>query len=209
MELLTRCLFIDWKEIDKTAADTAQKIKASGFRPDWIVGVARGGVVPARLFCDLLHLKNLAMLKVDHWGVTASPDGRARLSYGTNVNLTGQKLLLVDDITDTGQSLTIAKQYLEAQRPAEVKTATLYHLTGSTFTPDFYGRKREWAWLIFPWNRREDMVNLVKKLAEQEETVREDILKLKSLFKEAFTLEVEEEELQDILLHMCDLQLIG
>lgn len=207
MELLTCCLFLDWKEIDKAASDAAGKIKASGFRPDWVIGVARGGVVPARLFCDLLHLKNLAMLKVDHWGVTASPDGQARLSYGTNVNLNGQKVLLVDDITDTGQSLTIAKQYLEEQQPAEIKTATLYHLTGSTFTPDFYGLEREWAWLIFPWNRREDMVNLVKKLAEREEDALENAAVLRNLFKEAFTLEVEEKELRETLLHIRELQL--
>lgn len=207
MELLTRCLFIDWSEIDRAATEAAGKIKASGFRSDWVIGVARGGVVPARLFCDLLHLKNLAVVKVDHWGVTASPDGQAHLAYGTNVNLTNQKVLLVDDITDTGQSLLLAKQYLEEQRSAEVKTATLYHLNCSKFTPDFYGVEREWAWLIFPWNRREDMVNLVKKLAEKEERALEDTVKLKNLFQEAFTLEVEEDELQETILHMHELRL--
>jgi len=156
--------FPTWKEISQVVKLVAQKLKKARFRPDIIVAIARGGIVPARLLCDHLYLKNLVAMKVDHWGITATIDGKAKIAYGVNVDISGKKILLVDDVTDTGQSMELAKDYLLSLRPRVVKTAALYHLTTSKYTPDFYGQEREWAWLIFPWNRWEDLVNVSRKV---------------------------------------------
>lgn len=192
------CLFVEWVTITHLAKETALKIKSSGFRPDTIVAIARGGVVPGRLFCDHLHLKHFAVIKVDHWGVTAAKDGRARLSYGMSVNLKGKRALLVDDITDTGQSMEIARKYLFGLKPREIKTATLYHLKGSAYVPDFFGEEREWAWMVFPWNRQEDLINLVEKLLGRSKKY-PDVGKLKRKMKHCFKLEVEVAELEETL----------
>ena len=76
------------------------------------------------------------------------------------------KVLVVDDITDTGESLKISVEYLKSLNPSAIKTATLMHLNNSKFTPDFYGSMENWAWIIFPWNYREDLVNLVGQAVE-------------------------------------------
>ena len=161
------CTLLSWSEIETLSRDLAQKIEEAGFSPDYIVALARGGVVPARLLCDRLYVKNYAALKIDHWGVTASPDGKASLSQELALDLSGKKVLVVDDITDTGQSMLLALDHVRDRGAEEVKTATLIHLKNSSFVPDFYAQESSWAWFVFPWNFMEDLVNLLGKITEQ------------------------------------------
>jgi hypoxanthine phosphoribosyltransferase len=109
----------------------------------------------------------LVSLKVEHWGVTATPDGKARIKYPFDVDLTGRRVLVVDDITDTGQSMIVAMDYIMTLNPLEVRTAALQHITGSEFTPDYYGDEISWRWVIFPWNYVEDLCNIIQKLEER------------------------------------------
>ncbi len=79
------------------------------------------------------------------------------------------KVLLVDDLTDTGDSITLAKKHVLDSKPKEVRTVTLLHLRGSKYVPDFFGEDIDWAWIVFPWNYMEDMVNLTRKIENYEE----------------------------------------
>lgn len=193
------CVMMTWQEMHSFAKETANNIKKSGFHPDIIIGLSRGGLVPARLFCDFLHIKDCFTIKVDHWGLTAAKDGQAKLTQKLNVDLTGKKVLIVDDITDTGQSMELAKKHIEELYPKEIKTATLIHLNNSKYVPDFFGYKRDWAWIIFPWNNREDLVNLIKKIiAEETKAVSE----IKANLNVNFGIDLEEIEIQELLEHI-------
>lgn len=188
----------NWQEIHDIAKDTSDKIKKSGFYPDIIVAISRGGLVPGRLFGDFLHIKDIISLKADHWGITATKDGEARISYGLSTDLTGKRVLLVDDITDTGKSMELARSHVNEFNPKELKTATLYHIKESKYIPDFYSEEIDWVWVIFPWNYREDMVNIIKKIKEREEKSLEDLKK----YLEKLDINTHEEELKDILEHI-------
>ncbi len=194
-----KCKLPSWEDMQKLAKKAAEKIKKDGFHPDAVVAIARGGLVPARLFCDYLHLKNCFSVKVDHWGLTATKDGKAKLTQKIFTDLKGKKVLLVDDITDTGQSIMLAKEHIEGLGPEVVKTATLIHLTNSKYTPDFYGDDMEWAWIMFPWNVREDLVNIVGKMLEKEEMTAEQINKQ---LKTKHEVDMELEEIEEVLTHM-------
>ncbi len=173
-----KCRILSWDDVYELAKKTAKKIKESSYKPDAIIGVARGGWFPARELCDLLGVKDLYSIKVGHWGITAEKDqDGAKLHQGLNVDLSGKRVLVVDDITDTGQSLELARKHVqEAGNPDEVKTATLLHINGSKYTPDFYGEETEWAWMIFPWNYWEDLENLIQKMLENNEMTPGDIV---------------------------------
>ena len=186
-----------WEEIERWAKEGAWKVLEEGWEPDVVVGLARGGWVAARLYCDYLGVRDLVSLKVEHWGVTATPDGKAKLKYGSNYNLEGKKVLIVDDISDTGESLTLAKNYVESQKPAEIRVATLLTIRGSRFKPDYYGEEIDWAWIVFPWNFVEDMINLVNNLFEEKETLTTD--EIVELFKELHGLEVPKGKLEEAL----------
>lgn len=160
------CEVMDWGLFDRLGKAVAQKIVESGYRPDFMVGLARGGWVLSRVLCDYLGVKDLVSLKVEHWGVTATPDGKAQIKYPFDIDLTGRRVLVVDDITDTGDSMKLAVDYVREKNPAEIRTAALRHIEGSKFVPDYYGDEITWRWVVFPWNFLEDMCNLVAKAAE-------------------------------------------
>ncbi len=103
---------------------------------------------------------------MEHWGVTAQPDGKARLIQGLTTDISGRRVLIVDDITDTGESLALAQEHIAEANPQELRSATLLHITHSKVTPDFYEvevPKEEWAWFIFPWNLHEDLRTIIPK----------------------------------------------
>jgi hypoxanthine phosphoribosyltransferase len=183
------CEVMDWNLFYNLARQVATKINSSGYRPDIIVGLARGGWVLARVLCDLIGIKDLVSLKVEHWGVTATPDGKAQLKYTLNVDLTGKNVLVVDDITDTGESMRVTLEYLKSLKPSEIKTAALRHINTSKFLPDYFGEEISWRWVIFPWNFTEDMCNIIPKVCKRlslnpEDDV--DVTKIKNELKKFY-----------------------
>ncbi|TFG98316.1 phosphoribosyltransferase [Candidatus Thorarchaeota archaeon] len=196
------CYVLDFDDIYEYAYQTAQKVKASGWRPDVVIGIARGGWVHARIACDLLGIKELYSVKVDHWGVTATKDGKAKLTCPLTVDVTGKKVLVVDDITDTGESLTMAAEHVRQCGPAEVKSATLMHIAGSKFTPDYFGVEVAWAWEIWPWNFYEDLSALIVKIFEGEKVTELSTMELKKHLREYNNVVLADEALSKIKAHM-------
>ena len=195
------CLVMDWDMFYRLAKQTAEKINKAGYKPDIIVGLARGGWVLARVLCDFVGVKDLVSLKVQHWGVTATPDGTAKLSHKLDVDLTGKKVLVVDDITDTGESMKVAVEYIKTLQPSEVRTATLQHITSSKFKADFIGEEIEWIWVVFPWNFTEDMCTIVPKVCERLKTSPDEVDKtqIKKELKQFYTVDLTEETIDEIL----------
>ena len=174
------CEIMSWELFDSLAKSVADKIKKSGFKPDFMVGLARGGWVLSRVLCDYIGVKDLVSLKVEHWGVTATPDGKAQIKYPFDIDLTGRNVLVVDDITDTGESMIVAEEYVQSKNPASIKTAALRHIDSSKFTPDFYGDVITWRWVVFPWNFVEDMCNIVPKVSKGVSSLEEVKRRLKA-----------------------------
>ncbi|MCX6649071.1 MAG: phosphoribosyltransferase [Candidatus Bathyarchaeota archaeon] len=162
------CEYLSWDRFLVISEKTAEKMNLAKYRPDFIVSLARGGWVFGRVLCDYLNVSDLVSLKVEHWGMTATPDGEAKIKYPIDIDLTGRKVLIVDDISDTGKSLKVATEYIRKMNPADIKTTTLFYLTGSSFMPDFYGLEMKWRWVVFPWNWVEDMCNLVAKVSDDD-----------------------------------------
>ena len=189
------CEVIGWELFYSLAKRVSQKIKDSGYRPDIVVGLARGGWVLARVLCDFLGVKDLISLKVEHWGITATPNGRARLVYPFYFDLSGRRVLVVDDITDTGQSMRLALSHVKKLNPTEVRTATLRHIEGSEFVPDYVGDKITWRWIIFPWNFVEDLCNIVPRVSGE----CSDMDELRSRLKKDFNIVIDEPRLMEVI----------
>ena len=157
----TKYQLMSWEELRPLALSTARQIRASGFTPDVVIALSRGGLVPARVICDFLVLKNLVSIKVEHWGITAHKDKQTRITHSIDMDLTGKNVLVIDDITDTGDSLLKVIEHVHGKGAKEIKTATLLHILTSKYEPDFYGDEMEWAWVVFPWNFYEDMSHII------------------------------------------------
>jgi len=165
-----------WGEIYEMCETLGKKIDSSGFKPDVIVAVARGGWVPARILCDVLDVRELYSVKAEHWGRVATP-GEAKLVQALNVDLAGKSVLLVDDVTDTGETCLIVKDHLTSLGAKEVKIAVLDHKSTSKFVPDYFVSKMEsWKWIVYPWSYYEDTRDFIEK-QELENKNPEDIQK--------------------------------
>lgn len=145
--------------------ELANKIYTAGFEPDIIIAIGRGGFVPARIVSDYLLFRDLTTIKIEHWGVAATLDKQAHIRFGLSTDISGIKVLVVDDITDTGDTLIEAVKYINEQGPAEVRTAVLQHKTCSSYVPDFFvHRIVKWRWIIYPWAVFEDLSGFVERI---------------------------------------------
>lgn len=157
------CTVTNWEYIYGLTRDVAEAVREAEFDPDVIVALARGGWFAGRCLCDFLALDDLTSLKIEHYVGTAAASGEAEIRYPMpDGSVEGKNVLVVDDITDTGESLRRAETYVRDRDPAAVRTATLQQAGESAADPDFVGeRLAEWTWVIYPWNFIEDMCDLI------------------------------------------------
>lgn len=192
-----RAKLVSWEQIDKWCETIKEKVSNS-FRPDLIVALSRGGLVPGRILSDMLWIKDLISIKTEHWGITATSSGKAVLKDPGSLNIEGKKVLVVDDITDTGQSMKLAYDFIKGQKPSDIRTATMLHITRSTFIPDFYAEvvdEKNWAWFIFPWNIYEDLDNLISRVLNGNLT----FTQIENQLKDQFNLNIDSSHLAHVL----------
>jgi hypoxanthine phosphoribosyltransferase len=192
-----KCWLPSWEYLHNSCKKAVKKMKQEGYKPDVVIALSRGGFVPARNICDMLIIKDLISLKVDHWGITATKDGKAKIRYPLNADLTGKKVLVVDDITDTGESMVVSTDFIKSLNPAEIRTVAALHIKTSKFTPDYYGEEIDWKWVVFPWNYIEDMCNILPKVLDEKRA--KGIKKIKIDLKENFNVDISEEDVLEIL----------
>jgi Predicted phosphoribosyltransferases len=99
-----RVKLVSWEEIVDWNMRLAKLIEDSGWLPDVIVAIARGGYVPARLLCDFLDVTDLISVQSQHWVEAAIVAERAILRYPYKLDMSDKKVLIVDDIVDTGKA---------------------------------------------------------------------------------------------------------
>ena len=125
---------MNFPEILTHTATLARKITISGFQPDSLVGLARGGWIPTRLLSDALGVKEILSI-----GMRYTDASRTSLvAYSLPAPLpTGKRLLLIEDCLESGRSLLEAKRILESAGN-EVRTACLFITNDTSMEPDYF-----------------------------------------------------------------------
>jgi len=152
-----------WEEIYNLCLDLADEIKKNKFNPEVIVGIARGGWIPARILSDLLGNSYTANIKIDFYRGVGETKERPIITQTISTIVEGKKVLIADDVADSGKSLKVAKEHLEQCGATQVKIATIYYKPWSIIKPDFYIKETE-AWIIFPWERKEFVSKMMESL---------------------------------------------
>jgi hypoxanthine phosphoribosyltransferase len=143
-----------WDKIYEMIVDLALKIKESGFKPDLIVGVSRGGWAPGRILSDLLENTHTANIKIEFYVGIGKTGHKPIVTQPISEDISNKNVLVVDDVADTGMSLTVALDHVVEKGAGNIKTATVYYKPHSTFKPDFFADTTS-NWIIFPWERLE------------------------------------------------------
>jgi uncharacterized protein len=153
-----------WSQIYDYLLALTQKIELSGYRPDVVVGVCRGGLIPARILVDLLEVRQLATIQVEFYIGLGETKEQPSLKQALALPVAGKRVLLVDDIADSGKTLQFAIKYIREQGATEVKTVAVYYKPCSLVKPDFYEKETD-CWVVFPWEAKETLRKVVCKQA--------------------------------------------
>lgn len=187
---------VDWGEVVEWSRILSEKIASTGYRPTIIIAVSRGGYVPARLLCDFLGVENLVSIQSQHWTEAAKMAEKALIKFEYTIDLRGHKALLVDDIVDTGDTLMLARRYVEDKwRPSELKVAALQWIsTTAKFKPDYYALEvKDWVWFQYPWTRLEDVSQFTARMLGEEKPGRPlSLEEIKEMFRERYGIMVED-----------------
>lgn len=164
--LRRRFLVLSWDDLYHDILETCRKIVWSGYKPDCLIAVARGGWVIARIVSDFLGVGEVASVGVKYYVDIGKTSEEPRLVQGLDGDLRDKNVLLVDDVADTGRTLNFSKKYLVSLGAAEVRSAVPYRKPWSRFTPDYYHRIVD-KWIVFPYEQREIIESVVRDCREK------------------------------------------
>ncbi len=148
---------IGWEQVEEMAIYLGERLKANGFVPDYVVGISRGGYFPAILINFRVCEGWAATCYFDIKRDPANPAIRIVNSstFSPDVELSGKKVLLCEDMIETGESLRVVKEWLEI-RGAEVRTMSFFTRADSRFQPNFVFLRDLKSEPSFPWERFRD-----------------------------------------------------
>lgn len=152
VKLIMDKISYSWQDFDQDIVSIVNQIKDSLWIPDYIVGVKRGGLIPA---IKLSHILDKPMIMMS-CQLRDSKDTEVRL-YEVEEIPTDKKILIVDDICDSGVTLSkiILQFYVNAFSIYNVKTCSLFYNGEQNFIVDYaarnWNRSTNKEWIVFPW----------------------------------------------------------
>jgi len=159
-----------WDQIYVLLLKLAEAVRKSGFEPDVIVGVSRGGWIPARIMSDLLENPKLANVTAEFYVRVAETKHEPSITQPVSLPVKNKKVLVVDDVADTGESLKQVNSHLKNQGASEIKIATIYYKPWSIIVPHYYEKETR-CWIVFPWEQKETVKKTVEKFRDKGRTV--------------------------------------
>jgi len=161
---------LSWDQIYRLLLKLAEAVRKSGFEPEVIVGVSRGGWIPARIMSDLLETPKLANVTAEFYVGVAETKRDPTITQPVSVSVNDKKVLVVDDVADTGESLKLVNLHLKNQGASEIKIATIYYKPWSIIVPHYYEKETR-CWIVFPWEQKETVRKTVEKFRGEGRTV--------------------------------------
>jgi len=152
---------LTWELFGTASRELSAQVVASGWVPDLIIAVARGGLIPAGAISYAIGVKAMGSMNVEFYtgiGETlAEPVVLPPLMDASE--LPGKKVLVVDDVADSGKTLRMVMELLRreglqlggASVPVEARSACIYLKPRSVHRPDYVWRETD-KWINFPWS---------------------------------------------------------
>jgi uncharacterized protein len=143
---------LQWPDFADAARRLATMVRASGFDPEVVIAIARGGLLLAGAISYALGTKNCGSINVEFYtGVDQRlPEPVLSGPMLDAPALAGKRVLVVDDVSDSGHTLALVVKLL-GESADEVRSATLYTKPRTVLVPDYTWRETD-GWIVFPWS---------------------------------------------------------
>jgi uncharacterized protein len=143
---------LTWETFGAACRELAVTIATDGFRPDIVLAIARGGLFVAGALGYALDVKNLHVMNVEFYtGVDERlPMPVVLPPVPAPVDLAGARVLIADDVADTGATLELVKDFC-TEHVAEVRCAVVYEKPHSSVHAEYVWRRTD-RWIDFPWS---------------------------------------------------------
>ena len=159
-------LIVSWDEYNKTVEKLAIMVHDSSYKPTLLVGIMRGGAPMIDLLSRVFKLK-CAYLAVESYSGKGVEDEQGNIIFSREMSSIAQnmggRILLCDDLSDTGITLNKSVDWLRKYEPIkgkieDIKTATLWKKKKSTFESDFCAvRLKDNPWIVQPFEHYEEV----------------------------------------------------
>ena len=139
---------MSWMEFDRLVQGLARDIK-KGFKPDAVVGVAHGGVFVGGAIASALGVEFFPV-RISRRSRDKVATAQPKLQGTMPKELKGRKVLVVDDVTSSGDTLELARELLAKVGAKEVSTACLVAKQDG-YQPEYLALSSE-ELIVFPWD---------------------------------------------------------
>lgn len=143
---------LGWDLFGEASRALAQQVVDSGYRPTIVLGIARGGLLPAATIAYALGVKNLFTMNVEFY---TGIDERLQFPVVLPplldaIDVAGATVLVADDVADTGATLKLVTDFC-AEHVADVRCAVLYEKPRSIVKCEYVWQRTD-RWIDFPWS---------------------------------------------------------
>jgi len=165
--------YVPYERFLEEMETVARLIEADEWRPDFLVGIGRGGLVPAAY---LSHRTGIALLSVDHSTGEAGFGDELLDRLAAKIR-DGARILIVDDINDSGGTIEYLRAAIDAKSgdPAGLRIAVLVNNIRSRSHSEYHGseldRDADKRWYVFPWEAVAPRETLTREAAEVPERI--------------------------------------
>lgn len=143
-------LDLSWEFFGELCRVLALKVGTSGYAPEIVIGIAKAGVIPGAVVASILRC-DFYSLKISREAGGERVRERPKILSAAPREAEGKRVLIVDEICTSGETLRIAQNALRQVAPSEIRTATSLVKVGG-YRPDHYALETS-ATVVFPWDR--------------------------------------------------------
>lgn len=166
--------YVTWREVIRGCIELASRVKKEGFKPDAILSIVKGGLIPSRIIADLLEIDEICFIGVKFYKAATQQDTKPQLTFPLTCSVRDKNILVVDDVVETSRTLQLVVEELSRYGAKRVKTMALYVKKWSSIVPDYYYMLVD-KWVVFPWEIVEAVkegIDLSRNTGEDDEIYR-------------------------------------
>lgn len=143
-----------WDQLGHLCFKLSKQINHQGKIYDRIVVIAKGGLTWSRTLADYLQIADIETIRVKLYRGIGKTFKKPQILQDLKADIKGERILLFDDVADSGQTLEFVEKLLLKKGAKSVDTSALFYKPSSKITPDFFDHQTD-AWIVFPHELRE------------------------------------------------------